>query len=203
MIKKIFAYIAWITFSIVIFTGCCAICTSIENDEGKWIDLDVSNDNIEFQTGLGWSFVGGHAFLEFYENFLYGFGFLVRDSSYYETMGNPDIIINNLSFTTTKGDTIPYDLYYYNCNNLSSRNGKCGVDIINQSSQVFPLKITRDMKESESVVHRYKIFALSQISTNKLKKIYVNYDIEVYGKHYVVHSLYKDKVKFDCRPKIW
>lgn len=200
MIKKIIIHIVCTIFITIIVTSCCMICTSIENNDGKCTDFYISNDTIQFQTGLGWFILGYHAFLEFDENFLYGFEFLIRDSSYYVTKENPDIIIYDLSFTSMKGDTLPYNLYYYNCNNISKRGGQCGVDIINQANNVFPLHVTRDMKESESIRHRYAIFALSRMSTNKLRKIYVNYDIAVYGKHYEGHVLYRRKTKLDCRP---
>lgn len=187
----------------VIFSSCCVLCLSMVNEKGWDEDLYCSNDTISFEAGLGWSILGSHALLDFDENFLYGFDFLIRDSSYYETKENPDIIIYDLSFTSMKGDTIPYNLYYYNCNNIAERDGKCGVDIINLSNQGFPLKITRDMKVSESIRHSYTIFALSRMPINEFKKIYVNYDIEVYGKRYMVRSLYRWEVGLDCRPKIW
>lgn len=203
MIKKTVVYVICTIYMAIIYTGCCTICTSIINNDGECTDFYISNDTIQFKTGLGWYILGHHAFLELDENFLYGFECLIKDSSYYKTIENPDIIVYDFSFTTMKGDTIPYDLYYYNCNNKSKNDGRCGIDTITWTNHVSPLKITRDMKESESIRHRYAIFALSQMPTRKLKKIYVSYDIAVYGKHYVGHCLYQRKTKLDCRPKFW
>ena len=203
MKKRIGVYFVVAILVPVIFPSCCVLCLSMVNEKGWDEDLYCSNDTISFEAGLGWSILGSHALLDFDENFLYGFDFSIRDSSYYDTMEDPDIIIHDLSFTSNKGDTICNDLFYYNCNNLKERNGRCGVDMINQPNLVFPLKITRDMKVSEGIRHRYVIFALSRMPINEFKKIYVNYDIEVYGKRYKVRSLYRWKVELDCRPKIW
>ena len=207
MNKRVVIYIVSVILVAIGLSSCCQVCVSKLNKNKDIFDHYVENDTVIFKAGLGHGFVGYHAFDSINHGFIYGFSCFIKDSNYYATGGNPPFTIHNLSFITEAGDTIPYKLFYYYCG-VSQDNSVCKIIPTKSHSPIYPLKITRDMVEDGGrwgrSWHDYLIFASCDMSSNELKKIYVNYDVEVYGKHYRIHkSLYQNKIEFDCRPKFW
>ena len=92
------------------------------------------------------------------------------------------IILHSLSFTTIDGDTIPFVLYYrtfeeWEPRGVRKENTKYYYFLPTDS---FPLNLTGITRKILANCHKPK----------ELRKIYVNYDIEVEGQHLVVHSLW-------------
>lgn len=121
--------------------------------------------------------------------FMYNFTFSVLNEEHFESSG-PVVTVHSLSFTSPKGDTIPYVLFYRDLNPKESlKSGE--VHYIRTDS--FPVAITEDMVSNTwKNGHSYEIFAECHIPYKPVK-IYVDYDIEVNGKRYYVHSLWRKK----------
>lgn len=92
------------------------------------------------------------------------------------------IILHSFSFTTIDGDTIPFVLYYrtfeeWEPRGVRKENTKYYYFLPTDS---FPLNLTGMTRKILANCYKPK----------ELRKIYVNYDIEVEGQHLVVHSLW-------------
>lgn len=180
--------------------GSCCVPVHIMTKKG-WspTDYHINNDSVSINLHAGYE-LNADQVPAIENGFLYNliFHIRVRDSSYYQTEKDPDIVFHSLSFTSNKGDTIPFILYNYK----SEGERHYVMDTIDLQEGSFPLQIRRDMRNYwQNNSDWYKFYALCPM--NKLKKVYINYDIEVYGKHYVTHTLYRRKLVFDCRPKFW
>lgn len=190
----------------ICFSSCCTIGDCIVNKDDSIWDYHTENDTVVFRAGLGHGFVEYSDFYSMDNGFMYGFSCYIKDSDLYEKGGNPPFTIHTLSFTTKAGDIIPYQLFYYQCDKKEG-NRFCRVDSMNLRPYTYPINITRNMREDGGEWgrkwHNYTIFAVCNTASSKLKKVYVNYDVEVYGKHFVAHSLYRKKLVIDCRPKLW
>ena len=102
----------------------------------------------------------------------------------------PTVKLNSFSFTDAKGDTIPSVLY--------CRTKNRGVYIID----TLPIVLTDEIVK-EKGMYGPTIIAECSHSCKSIKKLYVNYDIEVGDTHYVKSIKYKRKWFLDIRPQIW
>lgn len=176
--------------------SCCVPVHIMTKKDWSPTDYDINNDTVSIRLKTGYE-LNADKVPAIENGFLYNLIFFIGDSSYYQTERAPDIVFHSLSFTSKKGNTIPFTLYNY-----KSEGDHYVMDTIDLQEGAFPLQITRDMRNYwRNSRHWYKFFALCPM--NKMKKVYINYDIEVYGKHYVAHSLYRRRLVFDCRPKFW
>ena len=92
------------------------------------------------------------------------------------------IILHSFSFTTIGGDTIP-DVLYYRTFEEWEPGGKRKENTTYYQflpTDSFPLNLTGMTRKILANCYKPK----------ELRKIYVNYDIEVEGQHLVVHSLW-------------
>ncbi len=176
--------------------SCCAPVHIMSKKGWSPTDYHINNDTVLIMLYHGYE-LDADRVPAIGNGFLYNLIFHISDSSYYQTEKDPGIVFHSLSFTSKNGDTIPFILYNY-----KSEGDHWVMDTIDLQGKTFPLQITRDMRYYwRSSLHWYKFYALCPM--NKLKKVYINYDIEVYGNHYVTHTLYRRKLVFDCRPKLW
>lgn len=198
--KKYFVIIISFIISGLLSCSCCMISWNDVNIKGLDKDYDFYEDTLEIP---GVSFGAGQqswwddersAFPDSTWQFIY----CMKISFALKTCMNPSVILHSFSFTTIEGDTIPYVLFYRDTTDTKEHDGTHFLP-----TDSFPIRFTSEMVR----VHRnqyvqYKILAECH-KPKKLKRIYVNYDIEIAGHHFVVHSLYRRRLSFDCRPKFW
>lgn len=198
--KKYFVIIELFIISVLFGCSCCSIFRGDYNAIGLDKDYDYYEDTlgipgVSFGAGVqSWWDDERSAFPDSSWRFIY----CMKISFGLKICMNPSVTLHSFSFTTVEGDTIPFVLFYRDTTDTEEHDGTHFL-----STDSFPIRITSEMARVHGNQYvQYKILAECH-KPKKIKRIYVNYDIEIAGHHFVVHSLYRRRLCFDCRPKFW
>lgn len=199
MIKKISIFIIGAISLSLLFSSCWSlyVMKEMENDRGYSQDIfEYKKGNVEFFTASvysGYDGKRGSAFPGSSNHFVYMFYISFEDTSFCDNDQYPPIILHSFSLTNSKGDTIPYILFY--CDSSYKEQKKpMGIHFLPTDS--YPIMATRQMgivkRTYKGFCDSYALYA--ECHNPRHKRIYVNYDIEVDGMHYVVHSQWRRRV---------
>ena len=177
--------------SVILLTSCISLSTErvFVNKEGysispKDIKIDSSNTYRFVAEPVDYYLIQRNSvFPDTLRSFIYLFEFTVYNEDIFE-INDSFVILHSFSFTTSKGDTIPYTLFY--------RDTNYDANLLQSNS--FPINITEDMMINEiwKGGHSYGVFAECHMPRGR-NSIYVNYDIEVGENRYLMHSRWRIK----------